>query len=70
VSSDASQGFIGDALPEGMVLELGEGYLLATSTVTGDDGSEGDFDSTESGEHGGDESGDDGGWGKVSILRI
>jgi hypothetical protein len=52
---------MGDALPEGTVLELGEGYRFATSMVTGDDGSEGDFDKTESGEHGGDESGDDGG---------
>jgi hypothetical protein len=52
---------MGDALPEGIVLELGEGYLFETSNATGDDGSEGDWDKTERGEQGGDEGGDEGG---------
>jgi len=70
VASDNSEGFIGDALPEGMVLELGEGYLLETSIASGDEGIEGDLDKTESGEDGGEDGGDEGGCCKDSILWI
>lgn len=63
ISSLAFGSFIGDALPEGIALELGEGYLFAASDSIrkigrGDGGREGDLDRTDSGEDG-DEGGEE-----------
>lgn len=53
--SAASGCFIGDALPEGAALELGDGYLLDASSTGGEDGGEGELERTERGEDGGDD---------------
>jgi len=55
ISSVASGSFKGDALPEGGVVELGEGYLLEASRSISTGGSDGDLDRTDSGDDGGDE---------------
>jgi len=59
--SGRSWDFVGDALPEGMALELGDGYRFETSMVTGEEGSDGDLDRTERGDEGGEEGGEEGG---------
>lgn len=46
---------MGDALPEGVELEMGEGYRFEPSRTTGVGGNEGDWESIESGEEGGDD---------------
>lgn len=46
---------MGDALPEGIELEVGEGYRFEASSTIGVGGNEGDCESIESGEEGGDD---------------
>lgn len=54
--SFSSDCFIGEALPEGIVLELGDGYLRdASRIIGGDDGNEGELERTERGEEGSDD---------------
>jgi hypothetical protein len=53
----------GDWVPDGVVV-VGDGYLAERSVASGgegDRGSDGDFESTESGDKGGDSGGEDSG---------
>lgn len=49
------EGFKGEALPEGIALELGEGYLFEASIATGEAGGDGDLEKMERGEDGGED---------------
>ena len=55
ISPAASESFIGEALPELSLVELGDGYRFEASIRIGDEGGEGDLDKTDSGEEGGEE---------------
>jgi hypothetical protein len=46
---------MGETLPEGAVLELGDGYRLDASKVRRGDGGGGELERTERGEEGGDD---------------